>query len=165
MLKELKEESREDSSLRKILALSMIQDYLIPLGFTIFVEFPTAQIAAGMILMSICLYSVLRHTPFDETSTNILEAGSRALYLLILIMFLINHLVGQNMSEKTRFNYIGFGVIGLVSLLICFNFIILAWVAIGKLRKMFGKEDLEKKGSKNLVQQKKAQNSKLGIDN
>ena len=149
ILKELKEESKDRKSMRRILALSIIQDLFIPLGLTIFVDAPGAQIVTSIIFIVICLFTVITHTPFQQVQTNFLEAGNRAIYILILLVFLINLIVDKKISEKNRFNYLGFGIIGLVSLLIGFNIGIAVWVVVDQIKKMFKKKDKNKINWKN----------------
>ena len=109
------------------------------MGLTLFFEIPVAQIIATIILMSFCLYTVLRYRPFEKSEKNILEAGNRVFYILILLVFLIGHLTEKKMSERARFECIGFGVIGLVSLLICLNILVSLWAAYKSSKKMLSK--------------------------
>ena len=145
LLKELKEQSKDRKSMRAILALSIIQDFFIPLGLTIFVEVPAVQIITAIIFMTFCFFTVIRQRPFRKVETNLLEAGNRAIYILILLVFFLNHVLGD-ISEEARFNYIGFGIIGLISLLIGFNIGISVWVIVKKIKKLLSKK---KDGEKN----------------
>ena len=157
LLKELKQQSKHRKSLRAIVALSILQDFFIPLALIIFIEMPLAQIITAILFMSICVYTVIRYTPFQETPTNFLEAGNRAIYILILLVFLVNHRLDESISEKARFNYIGFGVIGLVALLIGFNIGISVWVIGIQVKKMCSK----KKKTKQQDQGKMTKKEKL----
>ena len=150
LLEELKEQSKEIKRLRLILVLSLIQDFVIPLSLTLFIDNPGAQITTAMALMGVSLYSVLRQTPFQKVQKNLLEAGNRAIYLLILLVFLANLIFDKKIGEKARFNYIGFGVIGLISLLIGFNIGISVWVIVEKIKKKFTNKKGQKKELKKL---------------
>ena len=98
--------------------------------------------------MAICLYTIIRHTPFEKVQVNLLEAGNRVIYIFILIVFFINLIMDKKISEQARFNYIGFGVIGLISFLITFNLSISIWIIVKKIQEMFAKKGEEKKERK-----------------
>ena len=137
--------------MRRILALSIIQDFFIPIGLTLFIHAPGAQIATCLIFMIICLFTVISHTAFKKIEQNFLEAGNRVIYILILIVFLINLVVDKKISEKHRFNYIGFGIIGLISLLIGINITISFWVIVNRVKELFKKKGENDKNSKSEV--------------
>ena len=153
LFKQLKEENKERKRSRAILAVSIIQDFSISLGLTIFLEVPAAQIITAIIFMSLSLYTVIRYSPFQKVEVNFVEAGNRAIYILILIVFLINYLFEDKMSDKTKFDYIGFGVIGLISLLITFNISVSVWSIVKELKSKFTKKnEIENKNKKNKIQ-------------
>ena len=124
-IKELKMENRWAGS---IIVVSIAKDFILPLALTIFVNQPIAQISVAMLLKLVSIYVVIKHLPFNKGHINLLQSTNSIIYVLILIVFLISHLTESKMSEKTRFNYIGFGVIGLISLLIVINLAVLVWV-------------------------------------
>ena len=132
---ELKDINQKNPGLGRIAPLSMTQDLLIPVALTIFVDTPVAQILISIILLGISSYTIIRHSPFKTTQLNILQAGNRCVYLVILIVFLINHLTDKEISEEARFDYIGFGIIGLVSLLIGLNMGVSFWAIISAVKK------------------------------
>ena len=143
IIQELKKESKENKRLRVILALSIIQDFFIPLGLTIFIDTPVAQIATALVFMSACLFVILTQSPFKETRNNILEGGNRAIYILILIVFLINLIFDRRINEKARFNYIGFGIIGLILLLLGLNIVASVYEIVEQIKMKLKKEEKE----------------------
>ena len=143
LFSDLKEMNEKNISAGKVLLVNLLEDLLVPLILVVFIENAAVQILLTMTVMSFSIYFIIRHWPFKENHQNILFAGNKIVYFLLLGVFLISDFAGKRMSQKARFTYVGFGVMLLVSILILLNFIVAVSVFIKKIKNKKKKETEE----------------------
>ena len=85
---------------------------------------------------------MIAYRPFKEKLRNLMETVNKALYIAMLLnLLLLCYLIGK-MTERAKFDYIGFALIFLISVLMIFNIVVIILnLGFGACRK---KEEKEK---------------------
>lgn len=111
-------------------------------------NYPTALVAILLLTHLVLLVFSIVQQPFIEAWQNRLLIINNVMYILIDLMFLVTSAAGKSMSLETRYYFIGFTLIVLVSLLILanigFSFFYSLKDAIQKVKKWLAKRKKNK---------------------
>ena len=149
LFSELNEVDQETSSGSFIVALALLHDLVVPIALVAFINSPYLQILSIMVLLTAVLYLMICHRPYKQRQKNVTEIINKALFLVIMDIFLICHATEGSISEEAKFKYIGFALIGLIFLLIFSNFLIAVWGLCENISTAMKNWKKEKKDKKN----------------
>ena len=144
LFKEMKTIDKENKHIPQILLICILHDLVVPLILVLFVDIPTAQILLVMVVVAYVLYSTSRGLPYREKHKNLHEIGNKIMYFLVLAAFLLCHLTEGSITQRTKYFFIGFLIIGLIGLLIVLNLVIVLWTLVKKFRDRKKKKKSEK---------------------
>ena len=123
---------------------AMLVDLIVPVALVVFVGAPMIQIALVVPSMLLILVLLVKKRPYKEKHRNFSEVLNKALFLVIVVVFLVAELTKDKMEALVRFRFIGFGVIGLICLLVVSNVLVVFWGLFeGLCRKMKGPKKTE----------------------
>ena len=106
-----------------------------------FVHQPIIAISSSIIGLIIILGCLIFTRPFKKIQLNFLEIGTKMIFFVILVTFLLTELTKNHTSLEFRFKYFGNTVIALVVLLIAVNIVSIFWNVISQIKFFCEKEN------------------------
>ena len=83
-----------------ILLTNLLLDFLTPAVLVLLVDSPNAQIGLLIVFKGIGLIQVIKYQPYKLAIRNLIEVVNQALYILILLLFLVLALVTNKISQE-----------------------------------------------------------------
>lgn len=106
---------------RNYRAMCMIKDPLIALFMVKSHDSPFFQILMVLVVLITFTFLDFSYSPYKKQILNQMEIFKGVIYILACSGFLILSLIQENWDKKAQFNYIGYPVIGVISILILGN--------------------------------------------
>ena len=118
---ELKAVDKTNLGVLYTLIAELMHDFFLPLFLICFVKMPNIQLIFATLTTAITGWFYIRNSPYKSRFVGILKVGNKCIYFTILLAFLLGNLVEGRISKSQNFIYFGFGLIGLISILLVFN--------------------------------------------
>ena len=102
----------------------MVKELLVAFFIVMFVEHPSVQIVPVLLLFIGSFVLVLKYKVFKSKIVLYTSMLNEATFCIITFIFFLYYLFGGKMSMNARYNYFGWGLIGLILLTVLFNVIL-----------------------------------------
>ena len=125
LFKELKPVDKTNLGVFYTLIVDLMHDFFLPIFLIFFVKSPYIQLILATLTTGATGWFYISTRPYKSKFVGILKSGNKCIYFTILLAFLLRNIVDGKISRSQSFTYFGFGVIGLISILLAFNVIVM----------------------------------------
>ena len=142
LFKELKPANKTNLMVLYTLIVDLMHDFFLPIFLVFLVKTPYIQLILVTLTTGLTGWFYISTRPYKNRFVGILKTGNKCIYFTILLAFLLGNILERRISKLQSFTYFGFGVIGLISILMVFNVIVMLTSTLaGLLSKKKSKKD------------------------
>jgi hypothetical protein len=104
-----------------MMQLHMIRDFVLCFFVLTFLSYPMLQLIPMILFYSGTFFVAAKYKPFEKKSVQFLTLVNEGGYILVLMLYVTIHLLGDNIEPKDKHQMFGYPLIGLTIALLLTN--------------------------------------------